>query len=142
MSSTGSEIWDALSARISELAERAGKAVVAVEAGHRVSASGVHWQPGVVVTAAHLVRRAETVNVLLPNGQSVTGQIAGRDNTTDVAAIRVDGGVGGHASVRLRRQVGRACAFCRPLAPRGACSRRRGHGPHRWPVEDLARGSD
>jgi len=94
MSSTGSEIWDALSTRISELAEQAGKAVVAVETGHRVSASGVHWQPGVVVTAAHLVRRVEVVSVLLPNGEGVTGHIAGRDNTTDVAAIRVDGGAG------------------------------------------------
>jgi S1-C subfamily serine protease len=90
MSSTGREVWDALSQRISELAEQAGRAVVAVEAGSRVSASGVHWKEGVVVTAAHLVRRAENVSVLLPGGETVKGEIAGGDGTTDLAAIRIE----------------------------------------------------
>jgi S1-C subfamily serine protease len=83
-------LWDALSERIAELTEEAGKAVVAVEAGHRVSASGVHWKSGVVVTAAHLVRRVDEVNVLLPGGASTTGTVAGRDGTTDLAVVRVE----------------------------------------------------
>ncbi len=87
--STGKELWHALSERISELAAEAGKAIVAVEAGQRVSASGVHWKPGVVVTAAHLVRRAEAVDVLLPGGETIRGQVTGRDGTTDLAAIRI-----------------------------------------------------
>ncbi len=94
MSSTSNEIWNVLSARISELAEQAGQAVVAVESGHRVSASGVHWKPGVVVTAAHLVRRVEAVDVLLPGGDVVKGQIAGRDPATDLAAVRLEGADG------------------------------------------------
>jgi len=91
MSSSGTEVWDALSERISEIAEQAGKFVAAVEAGHRVSASGVHWKPGVIVTAAHLVRRTDTVEVLLPGNATVSGLIVGRDATTDLAAIRVEG---------------------------------------------------
>lgn len=90
MSSTGKEMWEALSGRIAELAEQAGRAVVAIEAGHRTSSSGVHWRPGVIVTAAHLVRRTDTVNVLLPDGATVQGQVAGRDSTTDLAAIRIE----------------------------------------------------
>jgi S1-C subfamily serine protease len=94
MSSTGEEIWETLSGRIAELAEQAGKAVVAVETGHRVSASGVHWRPGVVVTAAHLLRRADTVSLILPTGAAVQGNVAGRDGTTDIAAIRIENAAG------------------------------------------------
>jgi S1-C subfamily serine protease len=94
MDSTGKEIWDALSGRIAEVAEQASKAVVTVEAGYRVSASGVHWRPGVVVTAAHLVRRTDSVNLILPTGGAVQGNIAGRDGTTDIAVIRLEDAAG------------------------------------------------
>ena len=90
MSSTANEIWDAISKHAARLAEQTGKAVVAVDAGHRVAASGVHWKPGVIVTASHLVRRATEVNVILPEGNTVKGTVAGRDSTTDLAAVRLD----------------------------------------------------
>jgi S1-C subfamily serine protease len=90
MSSTANEIWEALSNHVGTLAEQTGKAVVAVDAGHRVAASGVHWKPGVIVTASHLVRRAADVSVILSDGNTVRGTVAGRDSTTDLAAVRLD----------------------------------------------------
>ena len=90
MSSTANEIWEAISKQAGTLASQAGKAIVAVDAGHRVAASGVHWKPGVIVTASHLVRRAAEVNVVLPDGNTIKGAVAGRDGTTDLAAVRID----------------------------------------------------
>ena len=90
MSITVSEIWEAISKAAASLADQTGKAVVAINAGHRVAASGVHWKAGIVVTASHLVRRAEEVDVILPNGNSVRGSVNGRDSTTDLAVIRID----------------------------------------------------
>ena len=89
MSSTGNQVWEAFSIHSATLAEQAGRAIVAVDAGHRVAASGVHWRPGIVVTASHLVRRADEVGVILPDGR-VKGTIAGRDSTTDIAAVRIE----------------------------------------------------
>ena len=90
MSSTGSGVWELISKQASNIAEQAGKAVVAVNGGHRVAASGVHWKSGVVITASHLVRGASEVSVILPSGTTVDGKVAGRDSTTDIAAIRVE----------------------------------------------------
>jgi len=90
MGTTENQVWEAISSHSAALAEQAGKAIVAVDAGHRVAASGVHWKPGVIVTASHLVRRADEVNVILPDGSTVKGTIAGRDGTTDLAVVRVE----------------------------------------------------
>ena len=90
MSSIANQIWESISNHAATLAEQTGKAVVAVDAGHRVAASGVHWKPGIIVTASHLVRRADEVDVILPDGSRVKGTVAGRDSTTDLAAVRIE----------------------------------------------------
>ena len=90
MSSTANQVWEAISSHSAALAEQTGKAIVAVDAGHRVAASGVHWKPGIIVTASHLVRRAEEVSVILPDGSRVKGTVAGRDSATDLAAVRIE----------------------------------------------------
>jgi S1-C subfamily serine protease len=91
MGSTANQVWEAISSHGATLAEQTGKAIVAVDAGHRLAASGVHWKPGIIVTASHLVRRAAEVDVILPDGGRVKGTVAGRDNGTDLAAIRIEG---------------------------------------------------
>lgn len=83
------ELWAGISEHAAGLAQQTGEAVVAVDAGHRVAASGVHWKPGVIVTASHLVRRATEVKVLLPDGTSTSGTVAGQDGATDLAAVRI-----------------------------------------------------
>jgi S1-C subfamily serine protease len=90
MGSTANQVWEAISSHGAALAEQTGKAIVAVDAGHRVAASGVHWKPGIIVTASHLVRRAEGVSVILPDGSRVKGTVAGRDSATDLAAVRIE----------------------------------------------------
>jgi S1-C subfamily serine protease len=104
MSSNANEMWEALSKHAGTLAEQTGKAVVAVDAGGRVAASGVHWKPGVIVTASHLVRRAAEVNIVLPDGNTVRGTVAGRDSTTDLAAVRLDSAAT-HATLPLASAV-------------------------------------
>src|SRR5271169_1685042 len=90
MGSTTNEIWEGISSHGATVAEQTGKAVVAVEAGHRVAASGVHWKPAIIVTASHLVRGADEVSVILPDGSRIKGTVAGRDSTTDLAAVRIE----------------------------------------------------
>jgi hypothetical protein len=52
-----SRTWRALSHESASVIKKAESAVVAVHAGRRIPASGVHWRPGIVVTAAHTLER-------------------------------------------------------------------------------------
>ena len=90
MGSTANQVWEAISSHTSTLAEQAGKAIVTVDAGHRVAASGVHWKPGIIVTASHLVRGSEEVGVIISDGSKMNGTVAGSDSTTDLAAVRIE----------------------------------------------------
>jgi serine protease DegQ len=90
MGSTPNQVWEAISNHSAALAEQTGKAIVAVDVGHRLSASGVHWKPDIIVTASHLVRGADEVTVILPDGGKIKGTVAGRDSTTDLAAVRIE----------------------------------------------------
>jgi serine protease DegQ len=92
MASTESEAPRALEALSSDLAsavERAGQTVVAIHARRRIPSSGVHWRPGVVVTANHTLRRDEDITVTLPDGTTTTATLAGRDPSTDLAVLKV-----------------------------------------------------
>lgn len=71
--------------------ERLAASVVGL-ASRRGGASGVVWSPGVVVTTASAVWRAHRLQVVLPNGESVAGEIRGMDTSTDLAAVSFDGG--------------------------------------------------
>ena len=85
-----SQAIEALSAGLADAVERASRAVVAVHARHRVPSSGTVWQPGVVVTAAHTVKRDEEITVTTPDGRTLPATLAGRDTSTDLAVLRVD----------------------------------------------------
>jgi S1-C subfamily serine protease len=68
----------------------------------------VLWRPGIVVTAHHTVQRDENITVTLPDGSSVGATLAGRDPTTDVAVLRIegDGGVAAERSSAGPARVG------------------------------------
>jgi S1-C subfamily serine protease len=83
----------ALSNELAAVADRAGRAVVAVHARPRMSSSGVLWRNGVIVTAEHTVRRDEEIRVTLPDGKTVSATLAGRDPGTDLAVLKIDGAV-------------------------------------------------
>ena len=71
--------------------EQTGRSVVAVHARGRFNSSGVHWTPGVVITASHTVRQDEDIRIATPDGATVSAELAGRDPGTDLAALRVPG---------------------------------------------------
>jgi S1-C subfamily serine protease len=83
---------DALLSLSNDLAaavERAAPAVVAVHARRRLPSTGIHWRPGIVVTAEHTVRTAEDITVTMADGLSLPAVLAGRDPGTDLAVLRV-----------------------------------------------------
>jgi S1-C subfamily serine protease len=78
-----------LSNDLAAAVERAARAVVAVHARPRLASTGVHWRPGVVVTADHTVRSDDDLRVTRPDGRAVPATLAGRDPATDLAVLRV-----------------------------------------------------
>jgi len=80
----------ALSDDLAGAVERAGRSLVAVNARPRVASSGIYWRPGVVVTADHTVKRDQDITVTLPEGRSVPARLAGRDPSTDLAALKLE----------------------------------------------------
>ena len=77
-----------LSNEVSELIEKASESVVLVE-GKRFPASGIVWQKNLIVSADHLLPRTNELHVTTAKGESISGIIAGRDPSTDVALIKI-----------------------------------------------------
>jgi len=78
-----------LSGDLAQVVERSGPAVVAVNARRHLSSSGVCWRDGIVVTAAHTVRRTDNISVISPQGATLAATLAGADPSTDLAVLRV-----------------------------------------------------
>jgi serine protease Do len=80
-----------LSSQLSRAVENAGGFTVAIHARRRIPSSGIVWRDGLIVGASHTVRREGNVPVALPNGESVTASVVGRDPGTDLILLRADG---------------------------------------------------
>lgn len=81
---------DELSQSLAATVESLGPSVVRVEGRRRLDASGVIWSAdGLIVTANHVVRRDEDLQVGLDDGSSLAATIVGRDPATDLALLRV-----------------------------------------------------
>jgi S1-C subfamily serine protease len=79
-----------LSRDLANVVEQAGGAVVAVNARRHLSSSGVYWRDGVIVTAAHTLRRTEDISVVLSSGETVAATLAGTDPSTDLAVLKIN----------------------------------------------------
>jgi len=79
-----------LSNNLADAVERAGRSIVAVDARHHVPSSGIYWKEGVVVTADHTIEREDGINVMLPNGETRPATVAGRDQGTDLAVLKIE----------------------------------------------------
>jgi serine protease DegQ len=77
------------SSELAALVERSAAPVVAVLGRPRFNSSGVHWSPGVVVTAEHALRYEDEITVLTGAGDRLPAEVAGRDPGTDLAVLRV-----------------------------------------------------
>jgi S1-C subfamily serine protease len=80
-----------LSNGLADAAQAAGQSVVRVDARQRMPASGIAWAGDLVVTAHHVVERDEGVGIGLPDGSPASAVVVGRDPSTDLALLRVDG---------------------------------------------------
>src|SRR5215216_5747066 len=78
-----------LSSSLADAVETAGKSVVAIHARRRIPSSGIIWREGIIVGASHTVRRDDNISVTLPNGDSASAAIIGRDASTDLVALRL-----------------------------------------------------
>ncbi len=84
-------LFQSLSSDIAAVVERAGQAVVRVDARPRFAASGIVWTAdGLILTADHVVQREENIMVALADGRELEARLAGRDPGTDLALLRVD----------------------------------------------------
>src|SRR5215472_1029580 len=72
----------------------ASRSVVAVLGGGRLPQSGVRWSDRAVVTADHALDRDEDLEVVLGDGNRVRAALAGRDPSTDLAVLKVEGHAG------------------------------------------------
>ncbi|MFN2638354.1 MAG: S1C family serine protease, partial [Gemmatimonadaceae bacterium] len=81
-----------LSAQLAAAVETAASSVVAIHARRRIPSSGIIWRDGIIVSASHTVKRDDEVPVALPNGDSATASVVGRDAGTDFIALRLNGG--------------------------------------------------
>ena len=70
--------------------EHAARAVVGVNGRRRFGSTGVHWRPGLVVTADHTVEMDEDVTISTGDGRTLAATVAGRDPAIDLAILRVD----------------------------------------------------
>jgi S1-C subfamily serine protease len=89
-------ILTTLSADLAAAVASAGQSVVRVEGRRHGPASGTVWSAdGLIVTANHVLTKDEDIAVGLADGKSVQANVVGRDPTTDLALIRIDGKAGG-----------------------------------------------
>jgi len=83
-------VWQALSQELSGAVERVGRAVVALNARRRIPSSGVVWRQGTIVTANHTLEHEE-ITTTLPDGRTTSVSLAGRDPSTDLAVLKLEG---------------------------------------------------
>jgi len=83
--------WDTLSAQFAHIAEQADRFVVVVHGGSRISASGILWRSGIVVTANHMLRRTGEYEVRVWDKSSRKAALIGRDPGTDLAILQMEG---------------------------------------------------
>jgi S1-C subfamily serine protease len=86
----GTALLQSLSDAVAELAERVSASVVTVGNGRRWGTGFVWSKEGHIVTANHVVGRAETLHVRLNNGTELDAKVMGRDSTNDVALLKIE----------------------------------------------------
>jgi S1-C subfamily serine protease len=108
MSDATSHHLEQLSDAFADLAETIGASTVRVESGGAAS-SGFFWKPDLVVTAEEALAEDGAVSIVLGDGERRTATLVGRDASTDIALLRVDGAPG--IAAPLAPQVPRAGAL-------------------------------
>jgi S1-C subfamily serine protease len=85
-----SSLLQDLSTALAGIVGGAAGYVVAVHS-HRSRSSGFIWRPGLVVTADEALAEECDIAVTLPGGETKPAKLVGRDPSTDIALLRIDG---------------------------------------------------
>jgi serine protease DegQ len=81
----------ALSEGMADAVENIAASVVKVNGRRRRSGSGVVFAQNKVLTASHVLEREEDLSVETADGRTLTARFAGRDHSTDLAVLDVEG---------------------------------------------------
>src|SRR6266545_3072028 len=85
----------AFSNELAAAVDRVGRSVVRIDAGRRFPGSGVVWHvdgaTATILTADHVIENEEDIEVGLPGGGTVKATVAGRDEDSDLALLKLDG---------------------------------------------------
>ncbi|MFQ5942852.1 MAG: S1C family serine protease [Anaerolineales bacterium] len=85
-------VVEGVSKELAGIVEAAGSTVVRVEGRRRLPASGIVWSKGgIVVTAHHVVKRDDQLRVGIVDDEQFEAELVGRDPTTDLAVLKVEG---------------------------------------------------
>jgi len=87
-------VLETLSNEFAAAASEAAAAVAAIYGRRWMPSSGIQWQKGIFVTADHTIRREEDIPLFVEEGKPFKARLAGRDPSTDLAILRVDGDTG------------------------------------------------
>ncbi|ALF53871.1 LuxR family transcriptional regulator [Nostoc piscinale CENA21] len=74
---------------LADIVEQAGNAVVAVNAGKRLSSSGIHWRNNIIVTSDESLGRYDEITVTLADRNTVQASFIGHDPSTDIAVFQL-----------------------------------------------------
>ena len=80
-----------LSDALAGAVEGVGSSVVRVRGGRRRPASGVIYAPRMVLTTSHTLEREEDLSVDTHDGETFPAELVGRDHSTDLAVLSVEG---------------------------------------------------
>jgi S1-C subfamily serine protease len=78
-----------ISNELAGIVEKIGPHVVTVAARRHHPASGIRWNPEVIVTADHAIRRDEDITVTFADGKTVPAALVGRDPGGDLAVLKL-----------------------------------------------------
>ena len=81
----------ALSDGMADAVENAATSIVRVNGRRRRSGSGLVFAQNKVLTASHVLEREEDLSVETADGRTLTARFAGRDPSTDLAVLNVEG---------------------------------------------------
>jgi S1-C subfamily serine protease len=81
--------FTALSDAMAEAVTKAGAATVLVDARRRMPASGIVFEPGLILTANHVIEREADLRVLFNNGSEAGVHLVGRDQALDLAVLQL-----------------------------------------------------
>lgn len=80
-----------VSKALADMVKEGSNGVVRVEGRRRLPASGIVWSAdGLIVTANHVLRQDEGIQVGLADGRHIAAELVGRDPRTDIAVLRLE----------------------------------------------------